>query len=294
MQSITAIAMTAWRELLRQPAIWVISGIVFVMILMFRYFTFFALGEERTMIREMALASMTLAGILVVVLGASTVLSEEGERKTLSTILSKPVRRGEILAGKFVGIALSALVVFVPLTLVYVGAVCWSQLEMGRAALPVGLQVRHFLLGGAAGTLLKASALAWVGVLVLAAVSVAVSIRVPMLVNIAVTLGVFALGHQADSILALLYPKDASGNLMVEAVDAMGWWQIFVQYPQVFLGRVLYGLVPPMEAFDAGEAVAVGAPISSWYVLIAFGHAALYIGFALAIAVILFEKREFV
>lgn len=293
MAKIVAIARTAWRELIRQPAIWIVTGLVLLMIVMFRYFTLFGLGEEHSMIREMALASITLAGLLVAVLGASTVLAEEEERRTLLTLLSKPVRRGEIIIGKFFGIAAAVLLVFVPLTAVYVGAVCWSQLVFGREAPAVGQQVLAFLLGGGAWSLVKASMLAYAGVLVLAAVSIAISTRLPMIVNVVLTLGVFALGHQADSILALLYPKAADGTPMIQSVEQLGFLARLAQYPLVAVGKVFYGLVPGMEAFNAGQAVAVDAAVPGWYVLMAFGYAVLYIGLALLIAAALFRRREF-
>jgi len=294
-----AIARTSWREVIRRPAIWIVTGFTLVMIVLFRFFTLFALGQERSMIREMALASITLAGLLVAVLGASTVLAEEEEKRTLLTLLSKPVGRGQIIVGKFFGIAAAVLLVFVPLVLVYVGAVCWSEIQRPRAGTPaVAQQVARFLFSEQPWSLVKASALAYAGVMVLAAVSIAFSTRLPMIMNIVLTLGVFALGHQAESILALLYPTGPApagiGQVrLIDQVELRGLVATIRERPQIAIGKVVYGLIPGIEAFNAGQAVAMKQAIPLRYVAAAFGYAILYIAFALLIAQLLFRHREF-
>jgi len=294
MMKILAIAKSAWREVIRQPAIWIVAGLTFVMILLFRYFTFFGLGEERSMIREMALASMTLAGLIVAILGSSTVLTNEQEKRTLLTLLSKPILRNQIITGKFLGIAFSVLVVFVPLTLVYVGAVCWSEATGHRfSSITVSERVVSFFSDGAAWNLVKASVLSYAGVAVMAAISIAISTRMPMIVNAVLSIAVFVLGHQAGAILALLYPKTSNGTLLIEQTDSLGFFGILMQHPLLWAGKIIYGIVPDLEAFNAGEIVAANQLIPGVYVAKALGYAVLYIAFALLIAQVFFRRREF-
>src|SRR5215468_8153381 len=106
-----AVALSAFREGIRQPMFWLImlGAVVFMICVPFLpYFTF---GEDHLMVKELGQdIIMFLAGVFGVIL-ASTSISEEIEGRTAVTLMSKPVSRRQFLLGKYVGILLAALVI---------------------------------------------------------------------------------------------------------------------------------------------------------------------------------------
>jgi ABC-type transport system involved in multi-copper enzyme maturation permease subunit len=111
-------------------------------------------------------------------------------------------------------------------------------------------------------------------VTVLAAISVAISTRLPMLVNLIVCISIFFLGH--------LTP------VLVDQSEAIGANEL-VQ----FMARLFQWALPSLEFFNAGPSISTGVMIP-WvgYVLPAFIYCMMYTGAALFLAFLLFETRD--
>src|SRR4029079_10689691 len=69
-----------------------------------------SLDQQRRIVLDVGLASISLFSVLVSIFLGSSLLYKEIERKTLYVILPKPIRRHEFLLGKYFGIALTAFV----------------------------------------------------------------------------------------------------------------------------------------------------------------------------------------
>lgn len=66
----------------------------------------FALGEAPRILRDFGLAAAALFGALVVIIIGSTLIHKDIEKRTLYTVITKPVKRSEIIIGKFLGLLL--------------------------------------------------------------------------------------------------------------------------------------------------------------------------------------------
>ena len=111
-----AIAKNTFWEVLKSPLFVVLGivGIVAVVLLgMIPYFTL-VLEDDVKMFKDVATAMTLFVGLLLAVLSATKVIDEEIDNKTMLTLLSKPVRRGEIVLGKFLGVCASVAVVVFP------------------------------------------------------------------------------------------------------------------------------------------------------------------------------------
>ncbi len=107
MSKIGGIGLNTFRESIRQPVFGIILLVAFGMIILSPVYTLFTLMESPKLIKEMGLATILLAGLLIGAFSAGNVVSEEIENRTALTVLSKPVDRIEFVIGKFVGVALS-------------------------------------------------------------------------------------------------------------------------------------------------------------------------------------------
>ena len=80
------------------------------------YFTF---GEDIKMYKDTGLTAITFFALLLALLTSSSAVAEEIEGKTAVTLLSKPVNRRQFIVGKFLGIELGVLALFLILGAVF-------------------------------------------------------------------------------------------------------------------------------------------------------------------------------
>ena len=102
----------------------------------------------------------------------------------------------------------------------------------------------------------------------------AISTRLPMLVNLVVCILIFFLGHLSPVLV------DATSQGQVNELVS-------------FMARFFAWVLPSLEFFNAGPSISTGAVIPWFgYVLPALGYCVLYSGAALLFAFLLFEDRD--
>ncbi|MEY4577192.1 MAG: hypothetical protein RL701_1895 [Pseudomonadota bacterium] len=130
-----AVAINTFREAVRDRVLHGVLGLALALLLFTLALAELALDQQRRIVLDLGLASISLFSVIMAVFLGSSLLYKEIERKTLYVILPKPIRRHEFLLGKYFGIVLT-VTVFVAI----MGAVqlCVAGLQ---AAGPVGLLV---------------------------------------------------------------------------------------------------------------------------------------------------------
>ncbi len=112
---IGALAAVTWTEAVRQRffSVLLLLGVgVVASALFFREFNFGA--SELKFVADFGFGGLTLFGSVLAIVGTSQLFFGEIESRTVTTILAKPVRRGEFVVGKFLGVvAILALYVLV-------------------------------------------------------------------------------------------------------------------------------------------------------------------------------------
>lgn len=108
LKRIWAVALLTGTEGLRQPAFFFLLIAAGGLIALSPGFAFFHLGEEVKMVADLGLSTILTVSTLLALLTASTTVADEIEGRTALTMLSKPLRREEFLAGKFLGVAFTA------------------------------------------------------------------------------------------------------------------------------------------------------------------------------------------
>lgn len=301
-----AVAVNAWKETVRQPVYYVILLAAAAMVVLSHFFALFTFGQEAKFIYDMGLATITLAALFQALFSASTVISDEIEKKTVLTVLSKPLARSQFVVGKFLGVAGAVFPATVVLGAVLLLTTYWStvdpyishhehghshshehvhaheEMESGEEGAVEEHEHEHgrewdedtligfVVLGGM--SFVKATFMIFMEVAMLAAVSVAVSTRLAMLPNLLVCSGVFVLGHLTEYFRVLL-----EGLGIVPGI----------------LGDILYAVVPNLTHFSiVGQKVAVGIQVSGVYILLATAYGVGYIIVALIFAYLLFRTRE--
>src|SRR5438552_3629633 len=99
-----------FREAVVQPIYSLLIAIGAAILIIFGMLPFFTLGEDTVMFKAVGLDVILLLILISTLFATSKSIYEEIEDRTMLTLMSKPVHRWQVLVGKFLGIALAALV----------------------------------------------------------------------------------------------------------------------------------------------------------------------------------------
>jgi ABC-type transport system involved in multi-copper enzyme maturation permease subunit len=268
------IALSTAKEAIRQPAFWVILALASLWLILSIYLPYFTFNEDIKMYKDTGLATISLAALVLALLTSSSTVAEEIEGKTAVTMLSKPINRRQFILGKFLGIELGVLAMFLVLGGMFAYGVAYKASYDLREAAGQAEELKQ----GAAHVLqvLPGLVLGFMEVSVLTAISVAISTRLPMLANLVVCIAIFLLGHLTPVLVEASNQRGAARNELV-----------------AFMARLFSWALPSLEFFNAGPAISTGAVIPwTTYVLPALGYCIMYSGAALLFAFLLFETRD--
>jgi ABC-type transport system involved in multi-copper enzyme maturation permease subunit len=107
---VLTIARMAFTESIRDKILYSILVFALAMIGSSAILVTLSVGGEGRIVKDLGLACITLFGVFFSVFIGISAVSREVERRTIFTLLSKPVRRAEFLVGKFLGLGLTLAV----------------------------------------------------------------------------------------------------------------------------------------------------------------------------------------
>src|SRR3982751_6234732 len=168
-----------FRDAIVQPIYSLLLGLAAAILVIFSLLPFFTLGEDTRMFKSVGLDVILLFVLLATLFATSKSVYEEIEDRTMLTLMSKPVKKWEVLLGKYLGIVAAALLGVIALgTILVVGT--WLrvptdyQLSMYQIDDRIIKQVTDLRKMHVAG-LLPSLVLVWMQIAVLAAIGVALS-----------------------------------------------------------------------------------------------------------------------
>ncbi|MDI7269265.1 MAG: ABC transporter permease subunit [Myxococcota bacterium] len=259
---IVAVARNTWKEAVRDRLLF---GILFFGVAML--FSGLVLGEmsmyeERRVVVDVGLAGISLFSVVIATVAGVNLLYKEMERKTLFTVLSKPISRWQFVVGKFAGLAATILVV------VTLMAVLLVLMLLVR-----GMKVPDALAGFVA--LIAVESVVIIGLAVFFS-----SFATPFMSGV-FTIGLFLIGRNAD-VLAEMAAKrgaGAAGGLM----DAI-----------VAVTPNLYLFYPSGRMFEEGYVSIHGSAMAPGYVGYATVYGLAYAACLVLAAVAIFRRRDVV
>lgn len=107
---VLAVALNTYRESVRARILLGLAGVAFAVAFASLVIGAFSLNNAPRVVSDLGAASISIFGIAVAVVMGSTSLYRELEQKTLFPILTRPIRRGEYLVGKYAGMLLTIAV----------------------------------------------------------------------------------------------------------------------------------------------------------------------------------------
>jgi ABC-type transport system involved in multi-copper enzyme maturation permease subunit len=211
--------------------------------------------------RDIGLAGISLFGSLTAIFLGVFLLYTEVQRRTIHAIVCKPISRWEFVIGKFTGMAVVLSVLVGVFAVAMLGMLVWQQT-------------------GISAGVAKALVLSWLEVITVAAIAIFFSsFSTPFLS------GIFAL---AMWVIGRLTP-----DLEAATRAAAPWIRITT--------RVALEIIPDVHLFAVsgrtldGSAVSVHGDFVPWgYVALAAAHGVGWTVALLALAALLFHRRDFV
>jgi ABC-type transport system involved in multi-copper enzyme maturation permease subunit len=266
---VAAVAATTTKEAIGQPVFTValiVGAVLLVLFIVIPYNTF---GEDVKMLKDSGLTLIKVLALLVVVWTASVAVADEIEGRTALTVLSKPLTRPQFILGKFAGLVLVALLVFLILGSVLMATTSLKVVYDARESSKVDPLWRDC--ADEMITVVPGLVLSLLETILLAAVSLAVSTRLGMIPNLIICFTIYALGH-----LVPLIVQSSVGKFAIVR----------------FVGQLFATLLPVLEHFTIEAAVVGGVPVPWVYLGWAALYAALYSAVALLVALVLFQNRD--
>ena len=276
-------------EAVVQPIYTLLLAFGAVVLIVFGTLPFFTLGEDTVMYKSVALDVILLLVLIITLFATSKSIYDEIEDRTMLTLMSKPVSKWEVLAGKYLGIILAALLAVAALGAVVV--LCtWLRI-------PGDYQLRSFSLDDREGKqifdyrvmhiagLIPSFLLVWLQVSVLAAIGVALSTRFSLVVNLPSVILIYIAGN----LTRFLFPLEHRPAVVKALAYFVSWVVPYLQTFDLRKYTVYESIVIPGTQFAKGTNT-LGR---IWaYLGIAFGYAVAYATFALSVGMWLFRTRE--
>lgn len=107
---VSAITWNTFREAVRDRVLYNLVLFVLLLVASAPLFSQISIGLEKLMLVNVGLSSISLFGVIIAIFIGIGLVSKEIEKKTLYTILSRPVRRWEFIVGKYLGLLLTLAV----------------------------------------------------------------------------------------------------------------------------------------------------------------------------------------
>jgi ABC-type transport system involved in multi-copper enzyme maturation permease subunit len=107
---LSAISFNTFREAVRDRVLYNLILFALLLVATAPLFGEISIGVERLILVNVGLSAISLFGIVIAIFIGIGLVSKEIEKKTLYTILSRPVRRWEFIAGKFMGLLMTLTV----------------------------------------------------------------------------------------------------------------------------------------------------------------------------------------
>ncbi len=283
------IARHTFIEAISQPIYSLLLGLGSALLVIFMFLPFFTLGEDTVMFKSVGLDIVLLLVLLTTLFATSRSIHEEIEDRTMLTLMSKPVSRFEVLMGKYLGLSGSALLGMAILGVLLClctwyrvpGDYQLSNRSIDEREVTNLLNLRNAHLAGLYPSLL----LTWLQVSVLAAISVAISTRFSLVVNLPAVIMIYIAGNLTRFL----------GDALSNDNPLLRWF-----------GQGIATLLPFLEVFDlrkyavygqigiGDNAAANSTPIGFiWQNTgVAVLYAGFYIAFALTVGLLIFRRRE--
>lgn len=252
---IVAITANVFREVIRDRVLYLIGLFAIFLLLAARLLPEISAGTQNKIILDLGLAAMGLLGLVIAVFVGTGLVNKEIEKRTVLVLIAKPISRAEFIVGKHLGLSAVLAVLVAAMTAIY-----WAVLSLYQVPFPaVSIAVSSLYL--------------FLQLSLITAVAIAFGVFTSSLLATLLTFGIYLMGSFSRDLVTL---GKLSKNLAIEN-----------------LTNTIYLVLPDLARLDLKNQAVYGQLPSPELLLTNFGYAVLYIVVLLAIATLIFSRRQF-
>jgi ABC-type transport system involved in multi-copper enzyme maturation permease subunit len=224
-------------------------------------------GQDVKIIKDLGLAATAVFGLFIAIFIGIGLVSKEVERRSVYSVLSKPISRTEFIIGKYGGLVLTLAVNVSVMALALYAVLAYmtytSPPEFRASWDAPGVDPR----------LLLGIGLIFVQLMIVTAIALFFSTFSTPILSAAFTFGLYIVGHFN--------------------ADLKNFDRIIDSRPAIWLARAVYHIVPDFSAFDVKTEVVHGLPVAAGYVGITVAYGFAYIAALVVVSVLIFSRRDF-
>jgi ABC-type transport system involved in multi-copper enzyme maturation permease subunit len=252
---IRAIALNTFKEAIRDRILYLLLFFAAVCIIFSRILALLAVGDRAKIITDVGLASLSVFGVLMAVLIGTGLVYKEIDKRTIYTLLSKPIQRYQFLLGKYLGLLLTLAVMLALMALIFLVLILLHNYPVG-------------------GSFFTAILFIFVELCLLTAVAMLFSCFSTPILSTLYSLSFYLIGHISWGLETLIDKIPQSGVKT--------------------LARVLYTFLPDLENFNFKTEVVHHLPIPPKIFLYSSLYGISYTVFILVLAMMVFRRRDFI
>ena len=176
MGAIGVIALNAFRESLRDKILYNLVLFAGLLIGLSVLLADLSITEHHKVITDMGLAAINLIGVIIAIFVGISLVNKEIERRTIYTIMARPISRTFFILGKYLGLALTLFVNMAIMMAVFLATLWLYHVPIERS-------------------LFQAVELIFVEILVVTAIALFFSTFTSTTLSAIFTLGLYVIGH---------------------------------------------------------------------------------------------------
>lgn len=251
---VLAIARNTFREAVRDKVFGLVGAFGLLLVLTSIVLSPLTVGAQTKMVADVGLASISIFAMLIILLMGSGLVHKEIDKRTIMTVLSKPLTRTDYVLGKYFGLLSTLAVIMAAMSALFLLAV-WltpTVFEMGY---------------------LKALYMGLLEMSLVTAVAIFFSSFTSPILTSLFTLGVFLAGHTLTDLRTFAAMAESTG--VIWSMNALRW------------------ILPDLEIFNVRNAAVHNLPIEPEHIFWASVYAVLYSTICLLLGAWIFGRREF-
>lgn len=250
---IAAVAQNTFREAVRDKVLYVLLFFALATLVGSKALGWISIGQEIKIVKDFSLASVSVFGVLIAIFVGTSLVYKEIDKRTIYTIICRPMARYEFVVGKYLGMAM------------LLGAVT-SVMGMIAAAYV------WFLGGVVDATYFYALVLIYWELLMVTAFATLFSSLTSPILGAIIVFSIYVVGHATGILIDLPAHFD---NTKTKAVL-----------------EFLYYLIPNFSNFNIRAEAANNVPVAAGYVLWSMAYGTVYTGMLLVLAAVAFENKD--
>jgi|SRR6266540_1073566 len=250
MRAIGLVALAAYRESVRDRVPLTIVGFGALLVMVSYLISQMTAGQDLKIVKDLGLAALSMFGLLIAVFIGIGLVAKEVERKSIYSVLSKPVTRQQFILGKYFGLVMTLAVNLAAMCVAYYAVLAFQRFNAPastRAAWPSPALDPKLMI---------AVVLIFAELTIVTAIALFFSTFSSPFLSAALTIGFWVAGHFNTDL--------RNFGTVVESPLA------------VYFARALYYVLPNLAPFDVKAEVVHGVPVSISHVVLTLGYAVVY------------------